>query len=98
MWGGRFFPIYDLRHTTYRLLPTVYHLPACGRWYVGREVFPHLRPTTYHLPSTTYQTPDTRILFLFPTYDLPPTNYLSFQQHSRFQSVTTFVFCNIPAL
>jgi len=33
-----------------------------------------------------------------PTYDLPPTNYLSFQQHSRFRRVTTFVFYNIPAL
>ena len=34
----------------------------------------------------------------YPTYDLPHTTYvLSFQQHSGFQSVTTFVFYNIPA-
>jgi hypothetical protein len=53
MWGGRFFPAYHLRHTTYRLPPTACHLP---------------------------------------------TNHLSFQQHSRIQRVTTFVFYNIPAL
>jgi hypothetical protein len=32
------------------------------------------------------------------TYHLPVANYLSFQQHYRFMSVTTFVFYNIPAL
>jgi hypothetical protein len=31
-------------------------------------------------------------LWLFPTYDLPPTNYLYFQQHSRFQHVSALVF------
>jgi hypothetical protein len=34
----------------------------------------------------------------FPTYHLRHTTYLlSFQQHSRFQRITTFVFYNIPA-
>ena len=33
----------------------------------------------------------------FPTDHLPATNYLSFQQHYRFQHVTIFVFYNIPA-
>jgi hypothetical protein len=27
---------------------------------------------------------------------MPDTNYLCFQQHSRFQRVTAFVFYNIP--
>jgi len=31
------------------------------------------------------------------TYYPPHTNYLSFQQHSRFRRVSTFVFYNIPA-
>ena len=34
---------------------------------------------------------------LFPTYHLRGTNYLSFEQHSRFLHVTTFVFYSIPA-
>jgi hypothetical protein len=38
---------------------------------------------SYHLRHTTYY--------------LPQTNYLSFQQHSSFRRVTTFVFYNIPA-
>ena len=29
---------------------------------------------------------------------LPPTNYLSFHQHSRFRPISIFVFYNIPAL
>ena len=34
----------------------------------------------------------------FPTYHLRHTVYLlCFQQHSRFQRVTTFVFYNVPA-
>jgi len=34
----------------------------------------------------------------FPTYHLRHTTYLlSFQEHSRFQRVTTFVLYNIPA-
>ena len=32
-----------------------------------------------------------------PTYHLQPTNYLYFQQHSRFQRVSTFIFIDIPA-
>jgi hypothetical protein len=37
-------------------------------------------------------TPDSCILFL------PPTNYHSFQLHSRLKRITTFVFYNIAAL
>jgi hypothetical protein len=52
------------------------------------EVFPHLPPATYPLRHTTYRPPH-----------LPSAAYLlSFQQHSRFQRVTIFVFYNIPAL
>ena len=65
------------------------------------EVFPHLPSTTYQesqqskvgwstSPRTTYDLPSA-------TYHLPDTNHFSFQQHSRFQGVTTFVFFNIPA-
>jgi hypothetical protein len=34
-----------------------------------------------------------------PPFDhhLPSVNYLSFQQHSRFRRLTTFVFIDIPA-
>jgi hypothetical protein len=32
-----------------------------------------------------------------PAPPLPPTNYLSFQQHSRFRRLSAFVFIDIPA-
>ena len=55
-------------------------------------LLPHLPLATYqlepalpHLPHTVYHTPSTTYL-------------LFFQQRSRFQRVTIFVFCNIPAL
>jgi hypothetical protein len=40
-------------------------------------------PTTYHIPPIVYHLQD--------------TNYLCFQQHSRHERLTIFVFCNIPA-
>jgi hypothetical protein len=44
----------------------------------------HLAPDTWNL--------------LFTTYHVPSTNYICFQQHSRFLRITTFVFYNIPAM
>jgi len=46
------------------------------------------------------QSPAPSALFLIPsptTYHIRPTNYLSFQQHSRFKQLRTFVFIDIPA-
>jgi len=55
---------------------------------------------TYHLPSTTYHLAPATCSSPPTTYDIPPATYElpSFQQHSRFQRVTTFVFYNIPGL
>jgi|GEM_PF-1201725 hypothetical protein len=47
---------------------------------------------------TWHLTLGTRTQSSFLTYHLPDPNYHSFQQHSRFRPVTTFVFYNIPAL
>jgi len=61
---------------------------------------------TYHIPLTVYHPPRQSTVNgqqskvgcgSSPTYYLPPTNYLSFQEHSRFKCVTTFVFIDIPA-
>jgi hypothetical protein len=69
------------------LPPTTYHLPIPT--YHLKPVLPYLPPTTYHLPIPTYHIPH--------TVSHLPTNYLSFQQNSRFKRVTTCVFYKIPA-
>jgi hypothetical protein len=54
-----------------------------------------------NLPSPALQplslAPETQVQPFFPTYHLPHTNYLSFQQHSRFKLVSVFIFYNIRA-
>ena len=79
-----------------------------SRWYEGREVFRHPPPATYPVPPTTYQTPDTRLLFFFPTCHLPPTvchpvsalvvpESRILNPESCSSPPTSFLFNNIPA-
>jgi hypothetical protein len=57
-------------------------------------------PPPFHSSQSTADS----VLTQRTTYDIPPAvlphvppaNYHSFQQHSRFQRLTTFVFYNIP--
>jgi hypothetical protein len=87
--------------------PTTYHLPVtyhCGRQSAVRRrqsAVARSRKAT-HNPFTIQDWPlspsSETCPSSFPTYHLRHTTYLlCFQQHSRFQGVTTFVLYNIPA-